>query len=626
MCHQHARDLMKRATDKLIALQFLAVALPIAVVLLVQLAADARRAASLDHSRPLRVLATDARANYKTFMNGAADAVDTNTLGAQSVEALRTATTRLAELAARGEGPMVGDAAEAVRSLSTAIPKGATLNTLLPLRARIMQGDVLTRAIYDEFERRDEFVVKDAIASAVIQKRAVAGALFVTAILTVLFVLATRRRLKARMEADIAKERDRRAELETISLRFGVATRAARAGVYELKSDGMGLWWSDTMHELYAQSPTTFRPTMTSWLALIHPDDREAARAAITGALRDNSQLRSQYRVVRQDGSVCHIASLAAVAMDSVDLGPRLVGIDLDITDRVEADERERQLQNQLRDASRQAGMAEIATNVLHNVGNVLNSVNISASLVADRVKKPRAAGLGKVVALLQQHEADLGAFVSADERGKHLPFYLSQLSEHLLLDQKIAVQELDSLRKNIDHIKEIVSMQQSYSKLVGVPERLAVSSLVDDALRMNVGAFNRHGVSVKCDFEDVPEIVVEKHKVLQILVNLLRNAKYACEAAERKDKYVDVRIAKHPDGVQISITDNGVGILPEHMTRIFSHGFTTKKDGHGFGLHSGALTAKEMGGALRVMSAGPGSGATFTLELPLKSPETVDA
>jgi signal transduction histidine kinase len=626
MCHQHARDLMKRATDKLIALQFLAVALPIAVVLLVQLAADARRAASLDHSRPLRVLATDARANYKTFMNGAADAVDTNTLGAQSVMALRTATTRLAELAARGEGPMVGDAAEAVRSLSTAVPKGATLNTLLPLRARIMQGDVLTRAIYDEFERRDEFVVKDAISSAVIQKRAVAGALFVTAILTVLFVLATRRRLKARMEADIAKERDRRAELETISTRFGVATRAARAGVYELKSDGLGLWWSDTMHELYAQSPTTFQPTMTSWLALIHPDDREAARAGITGALRDNSQLRSQYRVVRPDGTVCHIASLAAVATDSVDLGPRLVGIDLDITDRVEADERERQLQNQLRDASRQAGMAEIATNVLHNVGNVLNSVNISASLVADRVKKPRAAGLSKVVALLQEHEADLGAFVSADERGKHLPFYLSQLSEHLLLDQNIAVQELDSLRKNIDHIKEIVSMQQSYSKLVGVPERLAVSSLVDDALRMNVGAFNRHGVSVKCDFEDVPEIVVEKHKVLQILVNLLRNAKYACEAAEHKDKYVDVRIAKHPDGVQISVTDNGVGILPEHMTRIFSHGFTTKKDGHGFGLHSGALTAKEMGGALRVMSAGPGSGATFTLELPLKSPETVDA
>src|SRR5882757_1940205 len=614
---------MKRTTDKLIALQFLAVVLPIAVVLLVQMAVDARRAAGLEHSRPLRILAEDARANYKTFTNGAADAVDTGTLGVQSVEALHTTAARLTELANRGE-TTVGDAAGVVQSLAAVIPRGATLSTLMPLRGRILQGDALTKAIADEFERRDEFVVKDAIASAVRQKRAVTGALFITAILTVLFVLATRRRLKAHMEADIAKERRRRAELETISIRFGVATRAAHAGVYELKREGLDLWWSDTMHELYAQSPTEFQPTLESWLSLIHPDDRQAAQTAITGAMRDQSQLRSQYRIVRPDGSVCHIASLAAVATDSIDSGARLVGIDLDITDRVEAEERERNLQRQLRDASRQAGMAEIATNVLHNVGNVLNSVNISAGLVTERVRKPRAAGLSKVVSLLKQHETDLGAFVSVHERGKHLPPYLAQLSEHLMLDQQVALQELDSLRKNIDHIKEIVAMQQSYSKLVGVPEKLVVAGLVEDALRMNIGAFNRHGVSLKCDFEDVPEIVVEKHKVLQILVNLLRNAKYACEASGKTDKQVVMRVAKQTEGVRIAVTDNGIGIQPEHMARIFSHGFTTKKEGHGFGLHSGALAAKDMGGALRVDSAGPGFGATFTLDLPLKSPETV--
>jgi signal transduction histidine kinase len=614
---------MKRATDKLIALQFLAVLLPIAVVLLLQLAADVQRAASLDHSRPLRILASEARTNYQTFANGVADAVDSNTLGGQSVEALRTAAARLAELADRDESPVVEEAAEAVKSLAESIPKGAALSVLLPLSGRIMRASVLTKVVDDEFERRDEYVVKDAIASAVIQRRIVAGALVISGMLTVSFVMATRRRIRARMDADIAAERARRTELETISIRFGVATRAARAGVYELNGEGMNLWWSDTMYELYAQSPATFRPTLASWSALIHPGDRDAAQAAVAGALRERCQLRSQHRVIRPDGTVCHIASLAAVSTDSVELGPRLVGIDLDITDRVEAHERERKLQQQLRDASRQAGMAEIATNVLHNVGNVLNSVNISASLVMDRIKKPRAAGLSKVVALLQQHETDLGAFVSADERGKHLPFYLGQLAEHLLLDQQVAMQELDSLQKNIDHIKEIVSMQQSYSKRVGVPERIAVSSLVDDALRMNMGAFDRHEVSVTCDFQEVPDIVVEKHKVLQILVNLLRNAKYACDTAQRKDKRVEVRVAKHPAGVQISVADNGIGILPEHLTRIFSHGFTTKQDGHGFGLHSGALAAMEMGGALQVESAGPGCGARFTLELPLMSPET---
>jgi len=615
---------MKRTTDKLVALQFLAVALPIAVVLLVQMAADARRAAALEHSRPLRILAAEARANYKTFTNGAADAVDTGTLGAQSVGALHTAAARLAELADRGETAVAGDATAVVQNLATVISKGATLDTLMPLRAFIIRGDLLTKAVDDEFERRDEFVVKDAIASAVRQKRAVAGALVITAILTVVFVLATRRRIKARLEADISAERARRAEHETMSVRFAVATRAARAGVYELKREGLDVWWSDTMHELYAQTPQEFQPTMTTWLGLIHPDDRESARDAIASAMRDRSQLRSQYRVVRADGSVCHIASLAAVVTDSIDASPRLVGIDLDITDRVEADERERNLQQQLRDASRQAGMAEIATNVLHNVGNVLNSVNISASVVTDKIKKPRSSGLGKVAALLQEHEADLGTFVSTDERAKHLPVYLAQLAQHLALDQEATLQELESLRKNIDHIKEIVTMQQSYSKLAGVPERLAVKSLVDDALRMNSGAFSRHGVTLKCEFEDVPEIVVEKHKVLQILVNLLRNAKYACEVSGRPDKQVVMRVSSQAGCVQIEVTDNGAGIRPEHMTRIFSHGFTTKADGHGFGLHSGALAARDLGGALRVNSAGPGRGATFTLDLPFKSPETV--
>jgi PAS domain S-box-containing protein len=616
---------MKRTTDKLIALQCVAVALPIAVVLLVQMAVDARQATDLEQSRPLRTLAAEARAYYKIFMNGAADVVDTNgSLGTQSIDALHSSAGELAGLAIIDKRAGVGDAAAAVGALESTIPRGATPNTLIPLRERTIQGDVLTKAIDDEYQGRDELVVRKAVASGARQKYAVAGALIITTALTVLFVLATRRRLKAHMEADFSAERQRKAELETLSVRFGVATRAARAGVYELKADGSDLWWSDSMHELYAQSPQTFRPTIASWLELIHPDDRQSAQTAITSAMREHSQLRSQYRIVRPDGSVCHVASLAAVATDSIDASPRLVGIDLDITERVEADDRERHLQQQLRDSSRQAGMAKVATNVLHNIGNVMNSVNISAALVSDRVKNSKAAGLGKVAALLQQHAADLGAFISTDERSRHLPVYLAQLSEQLALDQRATLQELDLLRKSVDHIKEIVVMQQSYSKRVGVPEKLAVASLVDDALRMNAGAFTRHGVSVKCEFEEVPEIVVEKHKTLQILINLLRNAKYACEASARTDKQVVICVANQADGVRIAVTDNGSGIQPEHMTRIFSHGFTTKKDGHGFGLHSGVLAARDLGGALRVNSAGLGRGATFTLDSPFKSPEII--
>jgi signal transduction histidine kinase len=274
----------------------------------------------------------------------------------------------------------------------------------------------------------------------------------------------------------------------------------------------------------------------------------------------------------------------------------------------------------QLLHASRQAGMAEVASSVLHNVGNVLNSVNISATLVDDNLRNSKAANLARVVALLQEHSADLGAFITLDPKGKQLPAYLAQLSGYLGAEQEGMIKEMRLLRNNIEHIKEIVAMQQSYAKLSGITELLNVTDLVEDTLRMNAGALVRHEVKVIREFDSqVPEISTDRHKVLQILVNLVRNAKYACSESGRTDKKLTVRVTNGDDRVRIAVTDNGVGIAPENLTRIFAHGFTTKKDGHGFGLHSGALAAKEMGGSLKVHSAGVGQGATFSLELPIE-------
>lgn len=293
-----------------------------------------------------------------------------------------------------------------------------------------------------------------------------------------------------------------------------------------------------------------------------------------------------------------------------------------DLEQRVE--ERTKELEvihKQLVDASRRGGMAEIATNVLHNVGNVLNSVNVSTGLLVDGVKKSKTARLAQVVGLMREHGPDLGEFISNDPKGKQVPGYLVQLSEHLLAEQAAMVGELESLRRNVEHIKEIVAMQQSYATFGGVKEIINVVTLVEDSLRMHEGTMNRHRVEVIREFEPVPPLNIEKHKILQILVNLMRNAKHACQESERGDRRLTVRIANGEGRIKISVMDNGVGIPAENLTRIFNHGFTTRKDGHGFGLHSGALAAKEMGGSLTVTSPGPGQGATFTLELPSPEP-----
>jgi len=219
---------------------------------------------------------------------------------------------------------------------------------------------------------------------------------------------------------------------------------------------------------------------------------------------------------------------------------------------------------------------------------------------------------------LLDTHAADLGAFVSSDPHGKNLPAYLRQLHERLQQEQKTVLAEVEALRGNIDHIKDIVAMQQSYATYSGVTEVVELSALVEDALRMNSSSLHRHDIQVVREFEKIPCVSVDKHKLLQILVNLVRNAKQACDDSGQTEKLLTFRVSNGHEHVRVAVTDNGVGISPENLTRIFAHGFTTKKGGHGFGLHSSALAAREMGGSLRAQSDGPGRGATFTVELPL--------
>jgi signal transduction histidine kinase len=270
--------------------------------------------------------------------------------------------------------------------------------------------------------------------------------------------------------------------------------------------------------------------------------------------------------------------------------------------------------------------MAEIATNVLHNVGNVLNSVNISAGLVSSRVSASKAPGLARAVQMMNAHLADLGDFLTTDEKGKVLPGYLGMLAEALASEQRDVLQELGQLTKSVDHIKDIVATQQSYAGASRVVEPVQVAELLDDALRMNAGALLRHEVTVVKDLADLPLLPLDRHRLLQILVNLISNAKQAMAGVVGQVRRMTLRadFADGADGrrLRISVADEGEGIAAENLARIFNHGFTTRRNGHGFGLHSSALAAREMGGTLSAHSDGPGQGATLILELPIGAAE----
>ena len=254
----------------------------------------------------------------------------------------------------------------------------------------------------------------------------------------------------------------------------------------------------------------------------------------------------------------------------------------------------------------------------LVNVGNVLTSVGVSATLVGDRLRRSKIANLTRATTMLRGQNDRLADYLTTDPKGKLLPEYLVTVADQLAREQAELIEEINDLGQHIEHVKGIVAMQQSYARVSGAYETLSARALVEDALHMNLSAFERHHIRVIREFEDkVPPVCVDRHKVLQILINLLRNAKYALDQHDTPHKRLVIRIENAaPDWVKIIVSDNGIGIPPENLIKIFTHGFTTKREGHGFGLHSGANAAREMGGQLTAHSDGPGRGTTFTLEL----------
>ena len=278
-------------------------------------------------------------------------------------------------------------------------------------------------------------------------------------------------------------------------------------------------------------------------------------------------------------------------------------------------------LQRQLIDASRQAGMAEVATGVLHNVGNVLNSVNVSADLLSEKLRDSKVAGFTRAAGMIREHRSDFAEFISQDTRGKVLPDYLLKLSELLVDERDLMLGEVHSLSRNLDHIKQVVASQQTLAKSVELVEPFELSDLVADAMRLGIPGNERRGIDVRCEVSPAT-LVADRHIVLQILVNLITNAVKAVHNCP--DPRMTIRAAIDPDApanVRIAVIDSGIGIKAENLADVLKHGFTTRNDGHGFGLHHSAIAAHNLKGTLSVASDGHGCGATFTLILPQTAP-----
>jgi NO-binding membrane sensor protein with MHYT domain/signal transduction histidine kinase len=426
----------------------------------------------------------------------------------------------------------------------------------------------------------------------------------------------------AHLESRSRRDATRLAELNA-SLQHGkslltLATEAAGIACWEYDLAARRIIWTENEIASIKAAGLDPRDDPGALLASLSPQDIAALRTAMRAALAERKErFAFRVRVPARDGASIHLQAHARLLRDGGGKLRRLLGVAWDVTEQVCQEERRLQLQLQLQEASRQAGMAEVATGVLHSVGNVLNSLGVSAMMLLSRLKASKVGNIARAASLISQQRPRLGEFFEQDPRGRELPGYLRQLGEHLTAENIGLCEEAQAVVTHVEHIGKIIAAQQSHARKAGSLEELDVAELIEHALLMHM--VTSTGVAVRREFRGVGRAMVDRHRLLQILGNLLSNAGHALRDKAHGPRELLVRLRPVPPAsFAIDVEDTGTGISPEAMARLFEFGFTTKKEGHGFGLHASAILAKEMGGDLSVRSEGVNRGACFTVRLPV--------
>lgn len=337
---------------------------------------------------------------------------------------------------------------------------------------------------------------------------------------------------------------------------------------------------------------------------------------------RPITQLTSDSKLVMTEG--CEFSSLANAPIELTELRSSFVELVKSLKDKIreinqKQIERE-QLHKEMMEVSRQAGMAEVASEVLHNVGNVLNSLNVSVAVTRDQLSKSTIDKLVIARDVIKENEDDLAEFLTTTKRGQNFSGALDVVTDRLVSEHQKCVMESEVLLGNINHVRAIINAQQSLARGTGgVIQEFCLEETIQSCVGIMSESLVRHHVEIELECPRLMNLKTDKDKLKQVLVNLISNARDAIveQGQGEQDRRITIRVTEIEGSVQISVRDTGVGIAKENLKQLFTHGFTTKQTGHGFGLHSGALAAQAMGGALSAQSNGKGAGATFVLVIP---------
>lgn len=408
-------------------------------------------------------------------------------------------------------------------------------------------------------------------------------------------------------------------ELHELNLKLETAHEIAKIGYWQIDKQTLSFNWSKEIYTILGLDSANGPPTFIELSQYFHPDEAEHVRACVEKSITDGSPFSVEHRFLNPKTNE-YKWLLAKTKEGHVD-EKFITGILIDIDDRKLAEIAEQETHNKLLSLSRQAGMAEVAASVLHNIGNILNSANISINMISELELPSYQQKLFNAIAMIKQHQHALLPFFKDDEKGRLIPSFLIELSNTLEPLTQAQSQEVENIKECLNHIKEIVEMQNTISGISTLKEEINLLSLIELATSMTSNIIDKQILSIENKLSRAPIIKADKTKLLQILVNLLGNANDAIADLRIRPK-ITLQLSENDHQIKISITDNGMGISKENLNKIFQFGFSTKTSGHGFGLHGSAIFAKEMGGSLIAQSEGPQQGATFSLTLPMAATE----
>lgn len=419
---------------------------------------------------------------------------------------------------------------------------------------------------------------------------------------------------------DVSEQKAREEALRVLEIKRRGSFENAVEGIYQSTPEGRFLEVNRALARMYGyEDPEDLLAQVHDIQQQVYVDPR--MRDRFKQDIERTDEVRGlEYQVRRRDGKIFWISESARAVRDSDGRLCYYEGFIQDITQRKEAEIALHRSQQKLVETSRQIAMAEMATGILHNLGNALNSITVSTTTALDLLRESKVSNVSRVAQMLNSHADDLGRFLTEDSKGQQIAAFLTQLGCHLQGEQLHLNAELAALRKSVEHASGILAIQQNYAKTSDPCEAVSVEGLVEDALQMNANALTRSKVEVVREYAaGLPVVVVPKHKLLQILMNLIRNALQACVVVDHGERRVTVSIrsARKRKWIEIEVRDTGVGMSATTLSHVFDHGFTTRKDGHGFGLHSGRVIAQELGGELSARSDGVGLGAAFLLTFP---------